>query len=145
MTAIDRILQSYRDAAVTEREKGTYFERLALVFFLNDPVQAEEYDAISTWGDWAKANGWDAKDVGIDLVAKLRNEDGFAAIQAKILRPRHPHPEITYRQLHLGLGESAVPAAGGARFNRARMGHQRRGNDPGSGHPCCPDRADRSA
>ena len=26
MTAIDRILQSYRDAAVTEREKGTYFE-----------------------------------------------------------------------------------------------------------------------
>ena len=30
MTAIDRILQSYRDAAVTAREKGTYFERLAL-------------------------------------------------------------------------------------------------------------------
>ncbi len=83
MTAIDRILQSYRDAAVTEREKGTYFERLGLVFFLNDPVQAEEYEAVWTWSDWAKANGWDGKDVGIDLVAKLRNEDGFAAIQAK--------------------------------------------------------------
>ena len=83
MTAIDRILQSYRDAAVTEREKGTYFERLALAFFLNDPVQAEEYDAVWTWSDWAKANGRDGKDVGIDLVAKLRNEDGFAAIQAK--------------------------------------------------------------
>ncbi len=26
MSAIDRILQSYRDAAVTEREEGTYFE-----------------------------------------------------------------------------------------------------------------------
>ena len=83
MTAVDRILQSYRDAAVTEREKGTYFERLALGFFLNDPVQAEEYDAVWTWSDWAKANDRDAKDVGIDLVAKLRNEDGFAAIQAK--------------------------------------------------------------
>lgn len=83
MTAIDRILQSYRDAAVTEREKGTYFERLALAFFLNDPVQAEEYDAVWTWSDWAKANGRDGKDVGIDLVAKLRNEDGLAAIQAK--------------------------------------------------------------
>ncbi|MDP2079338.1 MAG: DEAD/DEAH box helicase family protein [Thiobacillus sp.] len=83
MTAIDRILQSYRDAAVTEREKGTYFERLALVFFMNDPVQSEEYEAVSTWSDWAKANGRDGKDVGIDLVAKLRNEDGFAAIQAK--------------------------------------------------------------
>jgi hypothetical protein len=32
MTAIDRILQSYRDASVSEREKGTYFERLALAF-----------------------------------------------------------------------------------------------------------------
>lgn len=39
MTAVDRILQTYRDAAVTEREKGTYFERLALAFFLNDPIQ----------------------------------------------------------------------------------------------------------
>ena len=83
MTAIDRILQSYRDAAVTEREKGTYFERLALAFFMNDPVQSEEYEAVWTWSDWAKANGRDGKDVGIDLVARLRNEDGFAAIQAK--------------------------------------------------------------
>jgi len=83
MTAIDRILQSYRDAAVTEREKGTYFERLGLAFFLNDPVQTEEYEAVWSWSEWAKANGWDGKDVGIDLVAKLRNEDGFAAIQAK--------------------------------------------------------------
>jgi len=83
MTAIDRILQSYRDAAVTEREKGTYFERLGLAFFLNDPVQAEEYEAVWTWSEWAKANGRDGKDVGIDLVAKLRNEEGFAAIQAK--------------------------------------------------------------
>jgi len=83
MTAIDRILQSYRDAAVTEREKGTYFERLGLAFFLNDPVQTEEYEAVWSWSEWAKANGWDGKDVGIDLVAKLRNEEGFAAIQAK--------------------------------------------------------------
>lgn len=83
MTAIDRIIQSYRDAAVTEREKGTYFERLALAFFQNDPVQSEEYEAVWTWSEWAKANGRDGKDIGIDLVAKLRNEDGFAAIQAK--------------------------------------------------------------
>lgn len=42
MTAIDHILKSYRDTAVTEREKGTYFERLALAFFQNDSVQVEE-------------------------------------------------------------------------------------------------------
>jgi predicted helicase len=54
-----------------------------MAFFINDPVQAEEYEAVWPWSEWAKANGWDGKDVGIDLVAKLRNEDGFAAIQAK--------------------------------------------------------------
>jgi len=83
MAALDQILQSYRDFAITEREKGTYFERLGMAFFINDPVQAEEYEAVWPWSEWAKANGWDGKDVGIDLVAKLRNEDGFAAIQAK--------------------------------------------------------------
>jgi predicted helicase len=37
MSALDCILQSYRTAAVTEREKGTYFERLALAYLRNDP------------------------------------------------------------------------------------------------------------
>src|SRR6056297_2302728 len=83
MAAVERILRSYRDAAITKREQGTYFERLAVAFFANDPVQAEEYEAVWSWSDWAREHGWDATDVGIDLVAKLRNEDGFAAIQAK--------------------------------------------------------------
>lgn len=83
MTALDRLLQSCRDAAVTEREKGTCFGRPASAYFQNDPVQSEEYEAAWTWADWAKANVRDTKDVGIDLVAKLRDEDGFAAIQAK--------------------------------------------------------------
>jgi predicted helicase len=110
MTAIDRILQSYRDAAVTEREKGTYFERLGLAFFLNDPVQAEEYDAVSTWSDWAKANGRDGKDVGIDLVAKLRNEDGFAAIQAKFYAA-----DMRIQKAHI---DSFISASGKEPFRR---------------------------
>lgn len=110
MTAIDRILQSYRDAAVTEREKGTYFERLALAFFLNDPVQAEEYDAVWTWSDWAKANGRDGKDVGIDLIAKLRNEDGFAAIQAKFYAA-----DVRIQKAHI---DSFISASGKEPFRR---------------------------
>ena len=70
MTAIDRILQSYRDAAATEREKGTYFERLALVFFMNDPVQSEEYEAVWTWSDWAKTNGRDCGHAFIPSVSE---------------------------------------------------------------------------
>ena len=42
MTAIDKTLQSHRDTAVTEREKGTYFERPGLSSSLKDPTQTEE-------------------------------------------------------------------------------------------------------
>ena len=70
MTAIDRILNFYRDEAITLREKGTYFERLGLAFFRHDPVQTEENEAVWTRSDWAKENGWDGRDVGIDLVNK---------------------------------------------------------------------------
>lgn len=83
MSALDRILQSYRAAAVTEREKGTYFERLMLAYLRNDPIQTQQFSEVWTYGDWAKANGWTGKDTGIDLVAKLRDEDGYAAIQCK--------------------------------------------------------------
>lgn len=77
MSAIDDLLHSYREAAVTEREKGTYFERLACAYLTTDPVQVEEYSQVWTWKDWADQHGWSGKDIGIDLVAKLRNEDGF--------------------------------------------------------------------
>ena len=89
MSALDRILQSYRSAAVTEREKGTYFERLALVYLRNDPIQTQQYSEVWTYGDWAKENGWTGKDTGIDLVAKLADEDGFAAVQCKFYAPKH--------------------------------------------------------
>ena len=81
--ALDALLNDYRAAALSERDKGTYFERLALAYFTADPIQAEEIEYVWTWADWANENGFNAKDTGIDLVAKLRNEDGFAAIQAK--------------------------------------------------------------
>jgi predicted helicase len=97
MITVDEILASYRTAALSEREKGTYFERLSRAFLLADPVQAEQYDAVWTWAEWvagpgstyAIANGWSGKDVGIDLVAKLRGHDGYAAIQCKFYDPLH--------------------------------------------------------
>ena len=89
MSALDRILQSYRSAAVTEREKGTYFERLAKAFFENDPLQQDQYSQVWTFADWANENELDGKDTGIDLVAKLADEDGYAAIQCKFYKPTH--------------------------------------------------------
>lgn len=89
MSAIDDLLRSYREAAVTEREKGTYFERLVCAYLTVDPVQTEEFSEVWTWNDWAAQHGWSGKDTGIDLVAKLRNDEGFAAIQCKFYAETH--------------------------------------------------------
>ncbi len=89
MSELDDLLRSYREAAVTEREKGTYFERLIAAYLTTDPVQAEEYSQVWTWKDWAAEHGRNGKDTGIDLVAKLRSEEGYAAIQCKFYGSRH--------------------------------------------------------
>jgi len=83
MNALRELLNSYREAARTERDKGTYFERLAVAYLTHDPVQIQQYESVQTYGAWAAAQGWDGRDTGIDLVAKLRGEEGFAAIQCK--------------------------------------------------------------
>lgn len=110
MPALDELLQSYRTAAVTEREKGTYFERLACTYLTADPVQSEEYSQVWTWADWAAEQGRNGKDVGIDLVAKLRNEDGYAAIQCKFYSPTH--------RIQKGDIDSFISASGKAPFVR---------------------------
>jgi len=89
MLTIDDLLASYRAAAITQKEKGTYFERLCVAYLTHDPVQAQQYDSAMPWAEWAKAHGWNGKDIGIDLVAKLKDHDGYAAIQCKFYDPKH--------------------------------------------------------
>lgn len=107
---LQSLLQSYRDAARTERDKGTYFERFAIAYLTHDPIQLEQYEQVQTFKDWADANGWDARDTGIDLVAKLRDEDGFAAIQCKFY-------DAAYRIRKEDI-DSFISASGKAPFNR---------------------------
>ena len=87
--SLTALLDTFRDSARTEREKGTYFERLCVAYLSNDPMQTEHYEEVLPWSEWAKQNGWNGKDVGIDLVAKLRGHEGFAAIQCKFYQPSH--------------------------------------------------------
>ena len=89
INALHDLLNSYREAARTEREKGTYFERLAIAFLSKDPVQREQYEDVQPYAEWARAHGWDRRDVGIDLVAGLRGQDGYAAIQCKFYDSDH--------------------------------------------------------
>jgi len=86
---IDELLLSYRQASRTERDKGTYFERLSVAFLENDPVQSEQYQEVKPFKEWADWYGWDGTDTGIDLVATLKDEEGFAAVQCKFYKPDH--------------------------------------------------------
>jgi predicted helicase len=81
--SLQGLLKKYRESAQSEREKGEYFELLARDFLKNDPVYAQQYSDVWTYSEWAKAQGIDKRDTGIDLVAKLAGDEGYCAIQCK--------------------------------------------------------------
>ncbi|WP_375682917.1 MULTISPECIES: DEAD/DEAH box helicase [unclassified Bartonella] len=107
---LQSLLQSYRDEARTERDKGTYFERFALAYLTHDPLQSGCYEKVQTFKDWAHENDWDGRDTGIDLVAKLRDGGGFAAIQCKFY-------DAAYRIKKADI-DSFISASGKAPFKR---------------------------
>ena len=104
-TVLDDLLTGWRQQAATagyrrERDKGTAFENLCIAYLQNDPIQARQYEQPMLYSDWAQAPerrddrvaeplgfyaepDWSAQDLGIDLVAKLRDEEGWCAIQCK--------------------------------------------------------------
>ena len=91
------LLDSWRQQAATagyhrERDKGTAFERLCMAYLQYDPIQARQYEQPMLYSDWAQAPerrndrvaeplGFyaeperSAQDLGIDLVAKLQNDE----------------------------------------------------------------------
>ncbi len=82
MNALDRLLDSYRADSMTEREKGTAFEKLVAAWLRTDPVQAKRFAKVEPWADWARERQLDRTDTGIDLVGTLHH-GGYAAIQCK--------------------------------------------------------------
>lgn len=86
MTPLQSILNEYRQAAQTEREKGTYFEELCITYLRYEATYKDLYSDVWLYSDWAKQHpefGLSAKDTGIDLVAKTRGTDEYHAIQCK--------------------------------------------------------------
>jgi predicted helicase len=84
MTNLREIIANYRGAAATEREKGTYFEELILCYLRNEATYRDYYSQVWSYADWAKEQGIDKRDAGIDLVAKTAGTNEFHAIQCKL-------------------------------------------------------------
>lgn len=83
MSTLHDLLDTYRNAAVTEREKGTYFEELICAYLRNEAKYKDDYEQVWTYAEWAREQGMDARDTGIDLVARTRDTGEFHAIQCK--------------------------------------------------------------
>ncbi|TAN13142.1 MAG: hypothetical protein EPN34_02420 [Burkholderiaceae bacterium] len=88
MTALSHLLDTFRTTAATEREKGTYFERLVKAYLLNEPYYADLYGGrVWLWEEWRaeaarRGQGNVGSDAGIDLVAETTTGE-LHAIQAK--------------------------------------------------------------
>ncbi|WP_019223214.1 DEAD/DEAH box helicase [Bartonella rattaustraliani] len=83
------LLQFCREGATNPRERGTVFEKLVKTYLTQDPIQKQEYETVQTYCEWARERGEDGRDIGIDLVAKIRDENGYAAIQCKFYETSH--------------------------------------------------------
>ena len=79
-----KALQIIRERSNNTTELGTAFEKMVKVFLENDPTQIQQYEKVWTYKDWASnREGYSGKDIGIDLVAKIRDQETFCAIQCK--------------------------------------------------------------
>lgn len=89
MTALEKLLDTFRHTAVTEREKGTYFEELIVTYLRNEATYRDLYSDVWTYAEWADLQGLDKRDTGIDLVAKTQGTAEYHAIQCKLFAPDH--------------------------------------------------------
>ncbi|WP_273719261.1 MULTISPECIES: type ISP restriction/modification enzyme [Bartonella] len=84
------LLQSYRDQATSNALRGKVFEDFVTKYLMHDPLHYGRYEKVESYYEWAKEReGWNKNDIGIDLVAKLRNQEGYVAIQCKFYQVDH--------------------------------------------------------
>lgn len=82
---IRTILQRYREQAAYNKDLGDSFERLIRAYLKLDPQYVSLFSDVWLWKDWPdrESLGYKLPDTGIDIVAKLRDEEGYCAIQCK--------------------------------------------------------------
>jgi len=60
-TSFEKVLTHFRDASVSEREKGTYFEELIIAYLKNEPFYADLYSEVWTYKNWDLSRGKDGR------------------------------------------------------------------------------------
>lgn len=87
LAELQGVLERFRIAARSERDKGTAFERTVQAYLRSDFLWAEKFSNVWLWSDWPGRDG--RGDAGIDLVAEEADSGDLWAIQAKFYDPKH--------------------------------------------------------
>ncbi|MFC7404816.1 DEAD/DEAH box helicase [Georgenia alba] len=90
-TTIHETLDELWSTALDPRDKGDKFERLIQAYLKADPEWTAKFSDVWLWSEWPGREG--RPDTGIDLVAKRRDTDDLAAIQAKFYDPERTVPK----------------------------------------------------
>lgn len=78
--SFEQLMLDLRSVSQSKSDQGTKFEKLMQRYFLTSPLYSEIYEQVWLWSEFPYAS---THDIGIDLVAKLRDKDEFCAIQCK--------------------------------------------------------------
>lgn len=90
--AFDALIEQIRQSANTARGYGTKFETLTKDWLTKDHAYKDLFTKVQTYKEWAYENpqyAGNARDTGIDLVAKNADDEFFSAIQCKMYEKSH--------------------------------------------------------
>lgn len=82
VVTVDELLEKYRSAEISERDKGAKFERLMKNFLLTNPVYRGKFSDVWLWNEFPFRDELGTVDLGIDIVCKEFDGD-FWAVQCK--------------------------------------------------------------
>ena len=105
MTTFNDLLNECTEASRTNRDKGTWFERLIARYLETDPQYADRLSEVWLWPEWPERWG---SDDGIDLVARERGTGDYWAIQCKFFDPENTLDKV---------GIDSFLAASGKKFS----------------------------
>ena len=80
MVTVDELLEKYRSAEISERDKGAKFERLMKNFLLTNPVYRGKFSDVWLWNEFPFRDELGTVDLGIDIVCK-EFDSNFWAVQ----------------------------------------------------------------
>src|ERR1035437_332377 len=83
MTSLHALLSPSRSLSHSEREKGTYFERLIQCYLTHEASYKDLYEHVWMYAGGAREQGVNAQDAGIDLVARTTTGE-LHAVQCKL-------------------------------------------------------------